>query len=126
MSAWVAVFGALAAFITGIFAVGNRYGEWAFDCRALGQGRLDAMLYVGVIVSTIWSIAHCLLIAEYAASDRIAQVGLLRHNAWQVVHLTVSLLLIGLHAYVRVSLGDPRIVSRLRKRTIFGAVLNEP
>lgn len=104
---------AVASFGSGLWVVGNRE-RWTYSLDDLKRLRFDALLYVALTFTTIWSLAHIGLLAEYPASPRVASIAPAHFAAWMLLHFTISGFLIGLHAYVGASLRRPATAARLR------------
>lgn len=103
----------IASFGSGLYVVGHRE-RWEYTLGDLRRLRYNAILYVALTFTTIWSLAHFGLLAEYLSSLRVGDLAPGHFAAWMLLHLTISGFLIGLHAYVGASLRRPATVAFLR------------
>lgn len=108
-----AIAAAIAAFVSGLVVVGAR-DRWTYTVADLLRLRYDALLYLAVTFTTIWSVCHVVMIAEYLASGRSAAISAAHFAAWMLLHASISAFLVGLHVYVGVALRRPATVARLR------------
>jgi hypothetical protein len=93
---YLAVFFSSIAAITGILAVGS--GEhWKFTAADYLRGKRNAILYLWVTLSTIFSICH---------AGALLQFGLPNGGRvlWLILHSTMGILLIFAHLFVRTTL----------------------
>jgi hypothetical protein len=123
MLGWIAMGMAITSLVSGLLAVGSGK-QWGYSLRDLLFLRLDALLYVGVVFTTIWSIYHATMLGIYASSSRAEEIGPAMHIAWMTMHIAISTFLVMLHAYVGLTLRDPVIVACL-KTHLWGRA-NEP
>lgn len=94
--ALLAAFMSTLAAITGILAVGSGK-HWQFTITDYFRGKRNAILYLWVTASTIFSICH---------AGALLQLGLppVATTAWGVLHTSVGALLIAAHLFVRSTL----------------------
>lgn len=80
------------AALTGIFAVGSGR-HWEFEFLDYFRGKRNAVLYLWVTISTIFSILH---------SGALLQFGLppVATTTWLVLHTAIGALLIAAHLFV--------------------------
>lgn len=89
------------AALSGIFAVGSGR-HWHFEVRDYFRGKRNAILYLWVIASTIFSICHSGFLVEYY----FVNGGLMRHGdtKWMIIHSIAGFLLTCAHAFVATTL----------------------
>jgi hypothetical protein len=89
---YFAAFMSTLAALTGIFAVGSGR-HWQFGICDYFRGKRNAILYLWVTFSTIFSILH---------SGALLQFGLpvKAHIVWGVLHSSIGVLLITAHLFV--------------------------
>lgn len=96
---YLAVVCSALSFLTGIVAVGSGK-EFQFQPKHLLQGRRDALLYVWVIFSSIFGMAHAASLVNYGITEnwtyRFADTGL-----WMAIHSGVGILLTAAHLFIR-------------------------
>ncbi|MGE8141841.1 hypothetical protein ACQKOE_07685 [Novosphingobium sp. NPDC080210] len=85
------------AALSGIFAVGSGR-HWQFEVRDYFRGKRNAILYLWVVTSTIFSICHSGFLVDYG----IANFGQPRPGdvKWMVIHSVAGFLLTCAHAFV--------------------------
>lgn len=92
-----AIFASLAA-ITGILAIGSGQ-HWKFTVADYFRGKRNAILYLWVIISTIYSILHAGVLTNYGLdhgfSARDSET-----TMWMFFHAGMGFLLTGAHAYI--------------------------
>jgi len=95
------VLSSLAA-VTGILAVGNGK-HWNFKIPDYFRGKRNAILYLWVITSTIFSILHSGMIANYGV---IYHWGYRNHDTpvWMALHAAMGVLLTTAHVFVAYTL----------------------
>ena len=95
------IFSSLAA-ISGILAVGNGQ-HWKFDVKDYFLGKRNAILYLWVVCSTIFSILHSGMIANYGINYHW---GYHNHDThiWMAIHATMGVLLTIAHMFVAYTL----------------------
>lgn len=93
----VATIFALAALVTGIVAIGSGT-RWQFTPKDIMRGRKNAVLYVWVTLSTMFSLAH------FASCFQYAMIPLWGFGAaiqsWFALHALVGLILSLAHGYI--------------------------
>lgn len=98
----LAVLSASLAAISGILAVGSGR-HWQFKVADYFRGKRNAILYLWVTASTIFSICHAGVLVEYGLKYDWA----LRDGAawkWMIIHAVIGLLLICAHLFVATTL----------------------
>ncbi len=89
------------AALSGILAVGSGH-HWSFTVGDYFRGKRNAVLYLWVISSTIFSICHSGVIAEHGLRYGFeATNGNLK---WFVIHAVAGLLFVFAHIFVAVTL----------------------
>lgn len=96
---YLAVMCSAISFLTGIAIIGNGV-DFQYDKKHLLQGRRDAILYVWVIFSSMFALAHCTSLVEYGIAE---QWGYRDGYAgrWMAIHSGVGLLLTSAHLFIR-------------------------
>lgn len=96
---YLAVVCSAVSFLTGIIAVGSGK-EFQYDPKHLWQGRRDALLYVWVIFSSIFALAHLASLLDYGITEnwqyRFSDTG-----RWMAIHAGVGSLLTTAHLFIR-------------------------
>jgi hypothetical protein len=90
------------AALTGIIAIGSGR-HWQFSNMDYLRGKRNAILYLWVISSTIFSIVHSGVLVDYGLDNQWA----LRtpdSAKWFVLHAAMGILLVAAHIYVKVTL----------------------
>jgi hypothetical protein len=80
------------AALTGIFAVGSGR-HWQFRIADYFRGKRNAILYLWVTISTIFSILHAGALLQFGLPAR-------GHATWLVLHTSMGALLIAAHLFV--------------------------
>lgn len=86
------------AALSGIYAIGSGR-HWAFDIADYFRGKRNAVLYLWVVCSAIFSILHSGAIFTYGITwhwvvqDRQTEI-------WMAIHATIGILLTLAHLYV--------------------------
>ena len=80
------------AALTGIFAVGSGR-HWQFQVSDYFRGKRNAILYLWVTISTIFSILHAGALLQYGLPD-------VARTTWLVLHTSIGALLIAAHLFV--------------------------
>ncbi len=87
------------SFITGIVIIGSGK-EFQYDKKHLWQGRRDAILYVWVIFSSMFALAHFASLLDYGMVEhwgyRDADTA-----RWMAIHAGVGSLLTAAHLFIR-------------------------
>lgn len=96
-----ALFATMAA-LSGIFAVGSGR-HWHFKVTDYFRGKRNAILYLWVIVSTIYSIIHSGALIEYGLENNWTP-WTAKTNIFMFFHAGMGVLLTMAHAYVAYSL----------------------
>jgi hypothetical protein len=95
------------SFLTGLIAVGSGK-EFQYKPKHLLQGRRDALLYVWVIFSTIFALAHFCSLVNYGISEhwgyRSGDTGL-----WMLIHVGIGVLLTAAHLFIRQDLSSSSV-----------------
>lgn len=93
------------ALLSGIVAVGNG-DRFSYDTPDIWKGRKDAILYVWVTISSIFSLAHFSVLLHYGLvynwTYRNADT-----PTWMWIHTGMALLLTSAHFYIKSELHDP-------------------
>lgn len=90
------------AAITGILAIGTGR-HWQFNVLDYFRGKRNAILYLWVTSSTIFSILHAGMLADYGLTFNWA----MRNPdtwKWMILHAAMGMLLIGAHLYIAYTL----------------------
>lgn len=95
---YLAAFCAAASFLSGIVVIGS--GEaFQYSKRDILRGRRDAILYIWVILSSMFSIAHFASLVDFGITYdwgyRSADTG-----RWMVIHSCIGLLLTSAHVFL--------------------------
>lgn len=101
----VATLASAVALISGIAAVGDG-DRFAYNNKDILSGRKDAILYIWVTISSIFSMAHLAVLLKY---------GLTYHwgfksadtPVWMCIHTGIAMLLTSAHFYIKSELHDP-------------------
>lgn len=96
---------ALLAVLSGLIAVGSGK-DWKFTIKDIARGQQNALLYVWVTFSTMFSLAHVTAITGWILTDGFNY----RHfdtAMWFAMHTAVGILMVAAHVYIKVLLGDP-------------------
>ena len=92
------------AVLSGIAAVGSG-NHWHFTCKDILKGRLNAVLYIWVIFSTVFSLAHFAALSTFSL-----EYGPLYEDTdttiWMTIHSGFAFLMIAAHFLVRRKLTD--------------------
>lgn len=80
------------AALTGIFAVGSG-SHWQFQIADYFRGKRNAILYLWVTISTIFSILHAGALLQFGLPSK-------GHATWMVLHTSIGVLLIAAHLFV--------------------------
>lgn len=87
------------ALISGIAAVGSGH-HWHFTTKDILQGKRNAVLYVWVTFSSIFSLAHLASLTgfglDYGWQYKDNETAL-----WMVIHSGIAVLLIAAHLFIR-------------------------
>lgn len=98
----VATIASALALLSGLLAIGKGH-HWNFSKMDILKGRRNAILYVWVTFSSIFSLAHLASLFTYGLdyhwAYRVADTG-----RWMLIHTGIALLLISAHAYILRSL----------------------
>lgn len=98
----IALFFSSVAALSGIFAIGSGR-HWQFGVADYFRGKRNAILYLWVIASTIFSICHSGVIAEYGiAFDWAMRTA--DSWKWMVLHAVMGVLLTCAHIFVAYTL----------------------
>lgn len=94
---WLAIILTSIAALSGIMAVGSGR-HWQFETSDYFRGKRNAVLYLWVVTSTIFSICHSGFLVEYGVTYH----GMLRPGdmRWMVIHSMAGLLLTCAHIFV--------------------------
>lgn len=84
----------LLALASGIAAVGSG-AKWQFEPRDILKGQQNALLYIWVTLSTIFSLVHTAAIVSVIL---IPEVG--RNDAWFWLDTFISLLFVAAHGFI--------------------------
>lgn len=84
------------AALTGILAVGSGQ-HWQFTVGDYFRGKRNAILYLWVTASTVFSFCHACALVQYGLPKTAAL-------PWGVLHTSIGLLLIAAHLFVRSTL----------------------
>lgn len=91
------------SFLTGIITVGSG-SHFQYDTKHIFQGRRDAILYIWVVFSSMFALAHCASLIDYGIVEswgyRNTDTG-----RWMAIHSGVGVLLTGAHLFIRQDLG---------------------
>lgn len=101
MMVLIALLATSAAALTGIFAVGSGR-HWKFSVPDYFRGKRNAILYLWVITSTIFSICHSGVIAEHGLRYGFAATD--ANLKWFVIHAVAGVLFVFAHIFVAVTL----------------------
>ena len=96
---YLAVVCSVLSFVTGIIIIGSGK-EFQYDPKHLLQGRRDAILYVWVIFSSIFALAHSVTLFNYGIDEN----WLYRDHdtaRWMIIHAAMGTLLTTAHLFVR-------------------------
>lgn len=87
------------SFLTGIIIIGSG-SEFQYDVKHIWQGRRDAILYVWVVFSSMFALAHCASLIDYGL---VGGWGYQTPDAgrWMVIHSGVGILLTAAHIFIR-------------------------
>lgn len=88
--------------LTGILAVGSG-GNWKFEISDYFRGKRNAVLYLWVISSTIFSILHSGAIAHYGITNQWGYRNEDTH-VWMAIHAMTGILLTVAHMFVAYTL----------------------
>lgn len=91
----------LLAVFSGIAAIGSGR-HWKFSNKDIIRGKRNAVLYVWVTLSTVFSLAHSTSIVEYGLHPKWGTTSDIQF--WFFLHATIGLLLCCAHAYIYWSL----------------------
>lgn len=87
------------SFLTGVIIVGSGK-EFQYDVKHIWQGRRDAILYVWVIFSSMFALAHFTSLLDYGISEswgyETPSTG-----RWMLIHSGVGTLLTSAHIFIR-------------------------
>jgi hypothetical protein len=90
------------ALLSGILAIGKG-GHWHFTKMDILNGRRNAILYVWVTLSSMFSLSHLSSLftfgMEFHWAYRAADTG-----RWMIIHTGIAMLLISAHFYILASL----------------------
>jgi len=96
---YLAVVCSAMSFLTGIVIIGSGK-EFQYQPKHILQGRRDALLYVWLIFSSIFALAHCASLIEYGITEdwqyRFSDTG-----RWMAIHSGVGALLTAAHLFIR-------------------------
>jgi hypothetical protein len=98
---YAAIFFSAMALITGIVAVGSGK-RWDYEPVDIIKGQRNALLYVWVTFSTMFSLAHTIACIQYAATPEWG-VGY-SIQKWFSIHAAVGILLTAAHIYIHFTL----------------------
>lgn len=90
------------ALLSGIFAIGQGR-HWDYSKIDILRGRRNAILYIWVTFSSIFSMAHLASLVTYGMEYH----WLYRHadtGRWMIIHTGIAFLLISAHVYILRSL----------------------
>lgn len=93
----IATLFALAALITGILAVGSG-AKWEYHPKDILKGRKNALLYVWVTLSTMFSLAHFAACFQYILNPVWGLDSSIQ--GWFVLHAIIGVLLSAAHGYI--------------------------
>lgn len=101
---YLAVVCSALSFFTGIVIIGSGK-EFQYEPKHLWQGRRDAVLYVWVIFSSMFALAHCASLLDYGI---VEGWGYRAHDTgrWMAIHSGVGALLTTAHLFIRQDLSD--------------------
>jgi hypothetical protein len=98
----VATVASALALLSGLLAIGKGH-HWDFKTKDIFSGRRNAVLYVWVTFSSIFSLAHLAQLFTYGLdyhwAYRFADT-----SRWMIIHTGIALLLISAHLYILRSL----------------------
>lgn len=97
MIAFAVLMSSLAA-VTGILAVGSGR-HWNFNIRDYFRGKRNAILYLWVTFSTIFSILHSGVLVEWGLSQDWSLTNPQAFK-WCLIHSTIGFLLVAAHLFV--------------------------
>lgn len=89
----------LMSFVTGIIAVGTG-AHFQFKKMDILRGRRDAILYIWVIFSSIFALAHCASLLDYGLTY---DWGYRNPDSarWMIIHTGVGILLTTAHLFIK-------------------------
>jgi len=103
---YVAMALSVVSTISGFMAIGNG-SHWHFKTSDIFAGRVNALLYVWVIFSTVLSIYHNMTLVAWF--EAIARDPFMWNNrrlmAW-VFHALLGICFISAHVFIKITLGD--------------------
>lgn len=98
----MAILATSLAAITGFVAIGNGQ-HWHFSLKDILLGKRNAILYLWVVVSTIFSICHSGFLVEVGVHSNWAPIcG--DQAGWMIIHICNGLLLVCAHLFVATTL----------------------
>lgn len=101
----VATIASAIALLSGIAAVGDGH-RFAYQNADILAGRKDAILYIWVTISSIFSLAHLAVLfnfgLEYHWAYKSAETPI-----WMLIHTGIASLLTSAHFYIKSELHDP-------------------
>lgn len=97
----------ILAVASGLKVVGSGR-DWSFTLSDLKRGRENALAYVWVSLSTMFSIAHACVIAFWIYIDGPAIVGSQHTAMWMTFHAGMGLLFTAAHLFLKSKLKNER------------------
>lgn len=98
----MAILATSLAAISGFVAIGNGQ-HWHFSLKDIFQGKRNAILYLWVVFSTIFSMCHSGFLVEFSLRNQW-QIACSDQAGWMIVHICNGLLLTCAHLFVAVTL----------------------
>ena len=120
---YLATISSAFALISGIAAVGSGH-DWHFTTKDILEGKQNAVLYVWVTFSSIFSLAHLASMIIYGVEWNWSYA-LPESGRWMVIHSSIGFMLVTAHLFIKRTLaaeqGVPVYVwgpKRLRSLTL--------
>jgi len=104
---YIALVCSLAAFLSGLLAIGSGK-DWHFSTRDIARGRENAIAYIWVTLSTIFSISHSAVIGFWIWIGGPAIVGEQHTTMWMSFHAAMGLLFLTAHLFIKAKIENSR------------------
>lgn len=99
----LAAFASFVALVSGIVAVGSG-AKWKYTFRDMLRGKRNAMLYIWVTFSTIFSLVHTVANLNYLLEPINGMS--FEVQIWFAIHFSAAVLLVAAHIFIYNSLDE--------------------